>query len=298
MSICAQRQYAPTTMRIYTEHSRPMTLASSVQAGSFSARTPRDVFGDEPPVSPSTSTFGYGVKKWKIEQDPRPKMGLRVRTPDVNAARHHSGTKANARFPEHFLRDMNKQDPHHNFRTKWFESNASLARIPADTLAIATKRFQQIKEHDAWAATQDPLHRRRTTATHGVQPGRYQTNPDRVLYQGDLGFGTTSPSRLVPQAGTPHAALRLANPNFGKTYGFREPAASAPGCGGAGSSMTKAFTAPGLSSAVPGGYPKNCLASLPYYQGHTINCRMSTLRKNSLGWTDGVFHQRLFRGIE
>ena len=47
-------------------------------------------------------------------------MGLRVRTPDVNAARHHSGTKANARFPEHFLRDMNKQDPHHNFRTKWY----------------------------------------------------------------------------------------------------------------------------------------------------------------------------------
>jgi len=67
MSICAQRQYAPTTMRIYTEHSRPMTLASSVQAGSFSARTPRDVFGDEPPVSPSTSTFGYGKGKDKDE---------------------------------------------------------------------------------------------------------------------------------------------------------------------------------------------------------------------------------------
>mmetsp|Transcript_7857 Transcript_7857/g.11568 ORF Transcript_7857/g.11568 Transcript_7857/m.11568 type:complete len:260 (+) Transcript_7857:92-871(+) len=211
------------------------------------------------------STFGYTI---------RPTTALLLQPADYelrHVFRWHSGTKANARYPKLFLRELTKQDPTHLHRTNWFETNTCLSRIPAETLALAASRFQQIKSQDTASQRSDALDRLRTTGTHGTPPGRYQRNYDNVLYKGSLGFGATSPSRCVT------ASLKHASPNFNKTYGCL-------------ATLLRTQRGEGLavSSAVPGlTAGAQCMASLPYYQTHDIQCRYSTLTKTSIGWQNG-----------
>ena len=130
MSVCAQRSYPPTTQRVYTAHSEPLTFPSPKAKQADTGWPPKsgsEAAQPQPAKPAGPSTFGYNVVKWDIERGPPTRANaLRVRTPEVKVARNHSGTMTNARFPEEFSRDLTFRDPRKFHRTLWYEHLESL----------------------------------------------------------------------------------------------------------------------------------------------------------------------------
>ena len=88
--------------------------------------------------------------------------------------------------------------------------------------------------------------------------------------------------RIVPQAGTTTASLRLGSPLLSKTYGFKGDDGNGGGRGSRSQSareLTKVFNQVGLATG--GTYPDHAFASLPYYQGQPFVCRFHVQMKAS-----------------